>query len=139
MSAWEFYGILDSFNLRTLKPMAFDPQSDQFSQVCFWFAGADNSVDPLQPPPQNVGHSRSRPNFQLQYPLEIWHSYRNHHVSMGKLSIDRPFYIDLHSFVSLIIFNYHIHAISSKIFCLRQQKYAEARAAWHEVHPTRYA
>ena len=50
MSAWEFYGILDSFNLRTLKPMAFDPQSDQFSQVCFWFAGADNSVDPLQPP-----------------------------------------------------------------------------------------
>ena len=59
---------------------------------------------------------------------------------MGKLSIDRPFYIDLHSFVSLIIFNYHIHAISWKmIFCLRQQKYAEARAAWHEVHPTRYA
>jgi hypothetical protein len=31
------------------------------------------------------------------------------------------------------------HVISSKIFFLRQQKYAEARAAWHEVHPTRYA
>ena len=36
--------------------MAFDPQSDQFSQVCFGFAGADNSVDSLQLP-KNVANS----------------------------------------------------------------------------------